>query len=477
MITTTATDVRIAQKGSQACQTIRTNKSQARSRRRTTRRYAASMDEEPREFGFNTRSVHAGQRPDPYTGASATPIYQTAGFVFEDTESASAYFNLQEYGNVYSRIMNPTVAAFEERLANLEGGVGAVAFASGLAAQAGLFFALLEPGDRIAVAKALYGGSTAQLNHLARKLQITVDWVDMDDPDGWRRTVTAETKALFAETIANPGGNVLDISLAAAVAHEVGAPLVVDNTFATPYLCRPLEFGADLIIHSATKFIAGNGTTIAGAVVDSGTFDWSNGRFPSIAEPSTAYHGLKFHETFGVYGLLMKLRAETLRDFGAVLAPFNAFLLLLGIESLAVRMDRHVANALAVAEWLCDQQGVGAVRHPALPDSPYRSLVDRYLPAGAGSVFSFDLESGREGGRRFIEALSLWSHLANVGDTKSLVIHPASTTHRQLSDEELAASGVAPGTVRLSVGLEDVDDLVWDLERGLQAARGSAVTA
>lgn len=241
------------------------------------------MDEAPREFGFNTRAVHAGQRPDPYTGASATPIYQTAGFVFEDTESASAYFNLQEYGNVYSRIMNPTVAAFEERLANLEGGVGAVAFASGLAAQAALFFALLEPGDRIAVAKALYGGSTAQLNHLARKLQISLDWVDMDDPDGWRRSVTADTKALFAETIANPGGNVLDISLAAAVAHEVGAPLIVDNTFATPYLCRPLEFGADLIIHSATKFIAGNGTTIAGAVVDSGAFDWSNGRFPAIA--------------------------------------------------------------------------------------------------------------------------------------------------------------------------------------------------
>ena len=435
------------------------------------------MDEAPREFGFNTRAVHAGQRPDPYTGASATPIYQTAGFVFEDTESASAYFNLQEYGNVYSRIMNPTVAAFEERLANLEGGVGAVAFASGLAAQAGLFFALLEPGDRIAVAKALYGGSTAQLNHLARKLQITLDWVDMDDPDGWRRSVTSGTKALFAETIANPGGNVLDIELAASVAHEVGAPLVVDNTFATPYLCRPLEFGADIVIHSATKFLVGNGTTIAGAVVDSGTFDWSNGRFPSIADPSTAYHGLKFHETFGVYGLLMKLRSETLRDFGAVLSPFNAFLLLLGMESLAVRMDRHVANALAVAEWLRDRPEVEAVRHPALADSPYRRLVERYLPAGAGSVFSFDLESGREGGRRFIEALSLWSHLANVGDTKSLVIHPASTTHRQLSDEELAASGVAPGTVRLSVGLEDVDDLLWDLERGLRAARSSAVTA
>src|ERR1700751_556462 len=436
------------------------------------------MRERPaKDYGFDTRAIHAGQRPDPYTGARAVPIFQTTSYVFEDSESAAAYFNLQEYGNTYSRIMNPTVAAFEERLANLEGGVGGVAFASGLARQAALFFALLEPGDRIAVAKALYGGSAAQLNPLARKLQITVDWVDMDDPDGWRRAVTAETKALFAETIANPGGNVLDIELAAAVAHEVGAPLVVDNTFATPYLCRPLEFGADLIIHSATKFLVGNGTTIAGAAVDSGAFDWSNGRFPSIAEPSTAYHGLKFHETFGVYGLLMKLRAETLRDFGAVLSPFNAFLLLLGIESLAVRMDRHVANALGVAEWLGGRDGVGAVRHPALPESPYRPLVDRYLPDGAGSVFSFDLESGREGGRRFIEALSLWSHLANVGDTKSLVIHPASTTHRQLSDEELAASGVAPGTVRLSVGLEDVDDLLWDLGRGPQAARGSAVTA
>src|ERR1700751_421938 len=337
------------------------------------------MDEAPRDVGSNTRAVHAGQRPDPYTGASATPIYQTAGFVFEDTESASAYFNLQEYGNVYSRIMNPTVAAFEERLPDPLRGAGAVAFASGLAAQAGLFFALLEPGDRIAVAKALYGGSTAQLNHLARKLQITLDWVDMDDPDGWRRSVTPDTKALFAETIANPGGNVLDIELAASVAHEVGAPLIVDNTFATPYLCRPLEWGADLIVHSATKFIAGNGTTIAGAVVDSGAFDWSNGRFPSIAEPSSAYHGLRFHETFCVYGLLMKLRAETLRDFGAVLAPFNAFLLLLGIESLAVRMDRHVANALAVAEWLGGRDGVGAVRHPALPRRPYPPLGGRHL--------------------------------------------------------------------------------------------------
>jgi O-acetylhomoserine (thiol)-lyase len=432
---------------------------------------------EEREFGFETRAVHAGQRPDPYTGASTTPIYQTAGFVFEDTESASAYFNLQEYGNIYSRIMNPTVAAFEERIANLENGAGGVAFASGLAAQAALFFALLEPGDRIAVAKALYGGSTAQLNHLARKLRIEIDWVDIDDPDGWRGAVTEETKALFAETIANPGGNVLDLEAAAAVAHDVGSPLIVDNTFATPYLCRPLEWGADIVVHSATKFIAGNGTTIAGVVVDSGRFDWSNGRFPTISDPSPAYHGLRFHETFGVYGLLMKLRAETLRDLGSTLAPFNAFLLMLGIETLPVRMDRHVANALTVAEWLGGQEGVAAVRHPALPDSPYKPLVDKYLPLGAGSVFSFDLDSGREGGRRFIESLTLWSHVANVGDTKSLVIHPASTTHRQLSDDELAASGVAPGTVRLSVGLEDVDDLVWDLEQALRAARSVTTAA
>jgi O-acetylhomoserine (thiol)-lyase len=433
--------------------------------------------DEQREFGFHTRAVHSGQRPDPYTGASATPIYQTAGFVFEDTESASAYFNLQEYGNIYSRIMNPTVAAFEERIANLENGAGAVAFASGLAAQAALFFALLEAGDRIAVAKALYGGSTAQLNHLARKLQIEIDWVDMDDPDGWRKAVSPATKAFFAETIANPGGNVLDLETAVTVAREVGAPLIVDNTFATPYLCRPLEWGADIVVHSATKFIVGNGTTIAGVVVDSGEFDWSNGRFPNIAEPSSAYHGLRFHETFGVYGLLMKLRAETLRDLGAALAPFNAFLLLSGLETLPVRMVRHVDSALAVANWLLEQPGVAAVRHPALPDSPYRALVDKYLPLGAGSVFSFDLESGRDGGRRFIEALTLWSHIANVGDTKSLVIHPASTTHRQLSDEELVTAGVAPGTVRLSVGLEDVDDLVWDLERGLRAARETTVTA
>jgi O-acetylhomoserine (thiol)-lyase len=432
---------------------------------------------DPRAFGFDTRAVHAGQRPDPYTGARAVPIFQTTSYVFEDSESAAAYFNLQEYGNTYSRIMNPTVATFEERVASLEGAAGGVAFASGLAAQAAALFTMLQPGDHIVASGALYGGSVTQLKHLARKLSLELSFVDPDRPDAWKQALREQTKLFYGETIGNPGGNVLDIRAIADIAHDIGAPLMIDNTFATPYLCRPIEFGADIVVHSAAKFIGGHGTSIGGVVVDSGTFDWSNGRFPSIAEPSTAYHGLKFHETFGVYGLLMKLRSETLRDFGAVLAPFNAFLLLLGMESLAVRMDRHVASALAVAEWLRDQPGVDAVRHPALPDSPYRPLVDRYLPAGAGSVFSFDLESGRDGGRRFIEALSLWCHLANVGDTKSLVIHPASTTHRQLSDDELAASGVAPGTVRLSVGLEDVDDLLWDLEQGLRAARRSTVAA
>ena len=430
--------------------------------------------DESREFGFHTRAVHSGQRPDPYTGASATPIYQTAGFVFEDTESASAYFNLQEYGNIYSRIMNPTVAAFEERIANLENAAGAVAFASGLAAQAALFFALLERGDRIAVAKALYGGSTAQLNHLARKLEIGVDWVDMDDPDGWHKAVTPETKALFAETIANPGGNVLDFDTAAAVAREVGAPLIVDNTFATPYLCRPIEWGADIVIHSATKFIGGHGTSIGGVVVEAGTFDWSNGRFSVVADPSPAYHGLQFHETFGPYGYLMKLRAETLRDLGATLAPVNAFLFLQGLETLSLRMERHVENALAVAAFLQAHELASNVTYPGLPSSRYRPLVEKYLPRGAGAVFSFDCAGGRAGGQSLIGGVTLWSHLANVGDAKSLIIHPASTTHRQLSDDELRAAGVGPGTVRLSVGTESVTDLIWDLEQGFALVAATA---
>jgi O-acetylhomoserine (thiol)-lyase len=426
--------------------------------------------EEPREFGFDTRTIHAGQRPDPVTGARAVPIFQTTSYVFEDVDSAAAYFNLQEYGNTYVRIMNPTVAAFEERVANLEGGAGAVAFASGLAAQAAVFFTVLQPGDHVVASQALYGGSITQLRHLARKFGLELSFVDPDDLDAWRGALRQETKLLYGETIGNPGGNVLDLAGVAEIAHAHGCPLVVDSTFATPYLCRPIEHGADVVVHSATKFLGGHGTSLGGVVVDSGEFDWSNGRFPVVADPSPAYHGLAFHETFGVYGLLMKLRAESLRDLGAALSPFNAFLFLQGLETLPLRMARHVENALAIAEFLSGRPDVESVRYPGLPSSPYRELVERYLPHGAGSIFAFDLAGGREAGRRFIEALELWSHLANVGDVRSLVIHPASTTHRQLSDEELAGAGIGPGTIRLSVGLEDVDDLIWDLEQGLRAA-------
>src|SRR5437879_442387 len=427
-----------------------------------------------RAFGFDTRAVHAGQRPDPYTGARAVPIFQTSIYVFEGAEYTAAYFNLQEYGNTYARIMNPTVATFEERVASLEGGAGGVAFASGLAGQAAAFFTMLEPGDHIVASGALYGGSVTQLKHLSRKLGLELTFVDPDNIDAWRQALRENTKLLYGETIGNPGGNVVDIRAVADVAHGIGAPLMIDNTFATPYLCRPIEFGADIVVHSATKFIGGHGTSIGGVVVDSGTFDWSNGRYPVVADPSPAYHGLAFHDTFGMYGYLQKLRSESLRDLGGCLSPFNAFLFLLGLETLPLRMERHVQNALAVARFLEGHPLVERVNYPGLPSSPYAPLVKKYLPLGAGAVFSFDLCGGRAAGTRFIEALKLWSHLANVGDAKSLVIHPASTTHRQLSDADLAAAGVSGGTIRLSVGLETLDDLLWDLERGLAAAAAAA---
>ena len=423
----------------------------------------------PREFGFHTRAIHAGSQPDPTTGARALPIFQTTSYVFEDSDSAAAYFNLQEYGNTYSRIMNPTVAAFEERLANLDGGVGAVAFASGLAAQSAAFFTLLNPGDHVIASAALYGGSVTQLKHLFRKLSVELDFVDPDQPDAWRRALKENTKLLFAETIGNPGGNVLDLETVAKIAHDHQTPLMIDNTFATPYLCRPLEWGADIVVYSATKFIGGHGTSIGGAVVESGEFDWSNGRFPVISEPSPAYHGLTFHETFGTFGFLMKLRAETLRDLGAALSPFNAFLFAQGLETLPLRMRAHVSNAHIVAEFLDQHPRVSSVSYPGLPGSRYQSLVEKYLPKGPGAVFCFDLKGDRQAGPRFIEALNLFSHLANVGDAKSLVIHPASTTHRQLSDEELSGAGIKPGTIRLSIGIEDADDLIWDLTQALES--------
>jgi O-acetylhomoserine (thiol)-lyase len=436
--------------------------------------------EDAHEFGFATRQVHAGQRPDPNTGARAVPIFQTTSYVFEDPESAAAYFNLKEYGNTYSRIMNPTVAAFEERVANLEGGSGGVAFASGIAAQAAALFTLLKPGDHVVSSSALYGGTVNQFKHFFRKMSVELTFVDPDDLDAWKRALKDETKLLYAETIGNPGGNVLDIEAVAEIAHGHRTPLMVDNTFPTPYLCRPIDWGADIVVHSATKFIGGHGTSIGGVVVESGIFDWSNGRFSVVADPSPAYHGLSFHETFGMYGYLMKLRAETLRDLGAAMSPFNAFLFLQGLETLSLRMERHVENALAVAKFLEAHPMVERVTYPGLASSRYRPLVEKYLPKGAGAVFSFDIDGGREAGQNFIRGVTLWSHLANVGDAKSLIIHPASTTHRQLSDQELLAAGVNPGTIRLSVGIEDVDDLIWDLEQGFRAAKrptGAAVVS
>jgi O-acetylhomoserine (thiol)-lyase len=430
--------------------------------------------EDSRQFGFDTRQVHAGQRPDPNTGARAVPIYQTTSYVFEDPESAAAYFNLQEYGNTYSRIMNPTVAVFEERIANLEGGCGGVAFASGIAAQAAALFTLLTPGDHVVSSSALYGGTVNQFKHMLRKMCVELTWVNPDDLDAWRAAVRPNTKLFYGETIGNPAGNVLDIEAVARIAHEHDLPLLIDNTFATPYLCRPIEWGADIVLHSATKFIGGHGTSIGGVVVDSGQFNWSNGRFPVVAEPSPAYHGLQFHETFGTYGYLMKLRAETLRDLGAAMSPFNAFLFLQGLETLSLRMARHVDNAAAVAKYLDSHRLAENVTYPGLPGSRYRPLVQKYLANGAGAVFSFDCRGGRAAGQDFIRGVTLWSHLANVGDSKSLIIHPASTTHRQLNDEELRAAGAGPGTIRLSVGIESVDDLIWDLEQGFARAAAAA---
>jgi len=424
-----------------------------------------------KDFGFDTRAIHAGQRPDPYTGARAVPIFQTTSYVFEDPDSAAAYFNLQEYGNTYSRIMNPTTAVFEERVASLERAAGGVAFASGLAAQAAAFFTMLVPGDHVVSSAALYGGSVTQLKHLQRKLGFELTFIDPDDLDQWRDALRPNTKLLYGETIGNPGGNVLDIQGVSGIAHEHGAPLMIDSTFATPYLCRPIEWGADIVTHSATKFIGGHGTSIGGVAVEAGSFDWSNGRFPVVADPSPAYHGLAFHETFGTYGYLMKLRAESLRDLGAALSPFNAFLFLLGLETLPLRMPRHVENALAVARYLETQPGVTNVRYAGLASSRYHALAKKYLPLGAGAIFSFDLTGGRPAGRKLIESVNLWSHLANVGDAKSLIIHPATTTHRQLSDDELAAAGISAGTIRLSVGLETAADLIDDLDTSLKAAR------
>ena len=425
---------------------------------------------EDREYGFDTRALHAGQRVDPVTGSRAVPIHQTAAYVFEDADHAADLFDLNRFGNIYTRIMNPTTAVFEERMASLEGAVGALATASGLAAQMVAITTLLVAGDHIVASRHLYGGSHNQLSITLARFGIETTFVDPADPGAWREAITDRTRLLYGETIGNPRLDVLDIAAIAEVAEDAGVPLLIDNTFATPYLCRPIEHGAHLVCHSATKWICGHGTTIGGVLVDAGTFPWGDGRFPALVEPSPGYRGLRYAETFGNFAFVMKARVETMRDMGPVLSPFNAFLFLQGLETLSLRMDRHVANAVALAEHLRGHPGVEWVAYPGLPDSPERERVARYLPLGAGAVLTFGVRGGRAAGRRLIEACELLSHLANVGDAKTLIIHPASTTHRRLDEEGLALAGVTEDMVRISVGLEDLDDIVWDLDRAIRVA-------
>jgi O-acetylhomoserine (thiol)-lyase len=397
------------------------------------------------------------------------PVYQTTSYVFRSSDEAAHLFELKQYGNIYSRISNPTTAVLEERIASLEGGTGAVAVASGMAAEFATLMTLLSPGDEVVASNQLYGGTLTLMAHTLKKLCVEVRFVNPSDLNAWEAAITPRTRALFTETVGNPIGTVSDLEAIAQLGKAHGIPLIVDSTFATPYLCRPLEWGATIVVHSATKFIGGHGSSIGGLVVDSGDFDFS--RFETIAGPSPSYHGLRFYDTFGHYGFLVKLRAETVRDTGACISPMNSFLLLQGLETLSVRMDRHVANAQAVAEFLEGHPKVGRVHYAGLPSHPSHALARKYLPKGPGAVLSFELASGsREEGKSFIEGLQLFSHLANVGDARSLVIHPASTTHQQLSDDELRAAGITPGMVRLSVGLETTEDLLWDLDQALSAA-------
>ena len=421
-------------------------------------------------YGFETRAVHAGAQPDPATGARATPIYQTTSYVFDDVDHAASLFNLHNFGYIYSRLTNPTVAVLEERVASLEGGRAAVAAASGHAAQFLIFATLLETGDEFLASRNLYGGSLTQFGLSFKKLGWTCHFVDPADPENFRRALTPRCKAIFVEALANPGGIVVDLRAIADVAHAAGLPLIVDNTLATPYLCRPIEHGADLVCHSTTKFLGGHGNSLGGIVVESGRFDWEQGgRFPSLTEPEPAYHGLRFFETFGDFAFTTKARAVGLRDYGPSMAPMNAFLTITGIETLHVRMERHVANAAKVAAFLEGDPRVAWVSYAGLKSSPYQALAQRYLPKGAGAVFTFGVRGGYEAGIRLVEKVGLFSHLANIGDTRSLILHPASTTHRQLTDEQRAASGAGPDVIRLSIGLETAGDLIADLDQALAA--------
>ncbi|MFI8286861.1 bifunctional o-acetylhomoserine/o-acetylserine sulfhydrylase [Streptomyces sp. NA13] len=439
----------------------------------------ATPSTEPAEpaWSFETRQIHAGAVPDPATGARAVPIYQTTSFVFDDTRHAAGLFSLAEPGNIYTRIHNPTQDVLEQRVAALEGGVAAVALASGQAAETLALLTLAGAGDHLVSSTSLYGGTYNLLRHTLPRLGIEVTFVDdPDDLDAWRAAIRPTTKAVFAESLGNPRGNVLDIRGVANVAHEAGVPLVVDNTVPTPYLLRPAEHGADIVVHSATKFLGGHGTTLGGVVVDAGSFDFGAHpeRFPDFTAPDPSYHGLRYWPDLGPGAFAVKLRVQLLRDLGPALSPHSAFLLLQGIETLSLRLERHTANALALAEWLQARDEVAVVHHPGLSSSPWYEAGQRYLPRGAGAVVSFELRDGVEAGKRFVDAVSLFSHLANIGDVRSLIIHPASTTHSQLDEEQLAATGTAPGLVRLSVGLEHLDDLKADLETGFRAAKGAS---
>ena len=421
-------------------------------------------------MGFATRSLHAGHTPDASSRARAVPIYQTTSFTFENSAHAASLFALQQFGNIYSRIMNPTTDVFEQRVAALEGGIGGLATSSGQAAQFLAVNSLMGPGDEMVASSTLYGGTYTQFDVTFRRMGIDVKFVEPDDPENFRKAITSKTRAVYGETIANPRMNVLDIEKVAQIAHDAGVPLVVDNTMASPYLCRPIEHGADIVLHSATKFLGGHGTSIGGIIVDSGKFPW-NDKYPAITEPSPGYHGMKFAEVFGPMAFIIKARVEGLRDLGPCISPFNSFLFLQGIETLKFRMEQHSRNALAVAEWLEKNPAVSWVKYPGLKSSKYHALSQKYLPAGQGSILTFGIKGGLEAGKKLIDAVQLFSHLANLGDAKSLIIHPASTTHQQLSDEHQLAAGVSKDLVRLSVGIEDLDDILWDLDQAIRASQ------
>ncbi|HEY4372738.1 MAG TPA: O-acetylhomoserine aminocarboxypropyltransferase/cysteine synthase family protein [Burkholderiales bacterium] len=424
-----------------------------------------------RKFGFETLALHAGQIPDAATGARAVPLYQTTSFVFDSAEHAASLFNLQTFGNVYTRLSNPTTAVFEERVAALENGRAALAVATGQAAQMTAILAILREGDEIVSASTLYGGTVGQFGAGFERMGIRTTFVHPDDPENFRRAITSKTKLLYAETLGNPLINVLDIEAVAKIAHDAGLPLMIDNTIPTPYLCRPFDFGADIVVHSATKYMGGHGTSMGGAIVESGRFNWANGKFPEMTEPSRGYHGVRFYETFGDFGYTMKARMEVLRTFGPAIAPFNAWMLLQGLETLHVRMDRHVENAQRVAEFLEAHEYVAWVSYPGLKSSKYHALAQKYLPRGCSGVMAFGVKGGLAAGEKFIEAAQFMSHLANIGDAKTLIIHPGSTTHRQLSEEEQVKAGVSPDMIRLSVGIENLDDILWDLDQALVASQ------